>query len=211
MTDAPEIWDVVRTVAELLRTREPNDLATAQGLLDAAGCTSPSGDLARGVFDERGRLYEVPVWVFGDPGDLVEDEGEKEKEVDRGDRDNDDGDDDDDENGRGDDGDGDSWIGKDEELDVDIVGRESGTDDGSDVDREVKKKTRTTRKLKGISVGQRGGRKKEGQKGDKGRLTKVRIRLSDRSADVEVGIGAQENVGVLVARAREHAGVSYPP
>lgn len=59
---------------ELVRVGE---VAEAQGVLDAAGCTCPTGEVWRGVFDERGEWYKVPEWVVVEPGGLVE-EGESE-------------------------------------------------------------------------------------------------------------------------------------
>lgn len=60
---------------ELVRAGE---VAEAQGVLDAAGCTCPTGEVWRGVFDERGEWYKVPEWVVVEPGGLVE-EGESEE------------------------------------------------------------------------------------------------------------------------------------
>lgn len=68
-------------VCELLRSRRADDVAEAQGILDALGVTCPSGRVASGrgrdrvkggVYDERGVLYELPAWVIVDPEDLVE-------------------------------------------------------------------------------------------------------------------------------------------
>ncbi|KAK1000610.1 hypothetical protein LTR54_008837 [Friedmanniomyces endolithicus] len=82
----PQAWIAIRRVCELLREGE---LGTAQAVLDAAALTTPRGLVGRGkgsdgrrggVWDSGGGFYEVPGWVVGDPGDLVEDlekEGEK--------------------------------------------------------------------------------------------------------------------------------------
>ncbi|KAK5171564.1 hypothetical protein LTR04_001587 [Oleoguttula sp. CCFEE 6159] len=75
VTGHPEVWNAVRLVTELVRS---GDLSSAQGVLDAAGCTCPSGTLRRGVYDERGVLYEVPAWVVADPDDLVTSDDVKE-------------------------------------------------------------------------------------------------------------------------------------
>ncbi|KAF2461115.1 hypothetical protein BDY21DRAFT_403371 [Lineolata rhizophorae] len=72
-----EVWASVRLVCELV---EQGDVGEAQGVLDAAGCTCPSGDVSKGVFDERGVFYQVPEWVVGWPVEAVE-EGEDEVEV----------------------------------------------------------------------------------------------------------------------------------
>lgn len=47
------------------------DLETAQGIIDAAGINVPSGDIAKGAYDERGLRYEVPDYCFGDPVNVV--------------------------------------------------------------------------------------------------------------------------------------------
>ncbi|GAB7361099.1 hypothetical protein MBLNU230_g1137t1 [Neophaeotheca triangularis] len=94
VTGSPEVWNALRLVSELLREGKTEE---AQGILDASGISCPNGRVAGGkgrdkvrggVYDERGVLYEVPAWVVGDPGDLVEDgeeddgdEGEKDAVV----------------------------------------------------------------------------------------------------------------------------------
>lgn len=66
------------------------DTAEAQGIVDALGITCPSGRVASGrgrdkvkggVYDERGVLYELPVWVIADPEDIVEEEETDDKAV----------------------------------------------------------------------------------------------------------------------------------
>ena len=54
----------MKLATELLRNE---DLDTAQGVLDAAGCTVPTGDLCEGCYDEAGGLYQLPGWVCADP------------------------------------------------------------------------------------------------------------------------------------------------
>ncbi|KAF2842126.1 hypothetical protein M501DRAFT_998376 [Patellaria atrata CBS 101060] len=73
VTGQAEIWGVVRLVAELVRAR---DLEEAQGILDAAGCTCPTGDIWKGVFDERGQFYQVPEWIVRDPDGMLEEVAE---------------------------------------------------------------------------------------------------------------------------------------
>ncbi|KAJ9667575.1 hypothetical protein H2201_002444 [Coniosporium apollinis] len=74
-----EVWGVVRMVVELLQAGQ---VGSAQGVLDAAGCTCPTGEVWRGgVWDEMGGLYEVPDWVVVMPVEVVEEEGEGEGEV----------------------------------------------------------------------------------------------------------------------------------
>lgn len=50
-----------------------SELATAQSMLDAAGITLPSGDLADGVYDESGGYYQLPAEIIADPPGLIED------------------------------------------------------------------------------------------------------------------------------------------
>ena len=80
VTGRPEVWAALRAAAECLRA---GDGATAQGVLDAAGVTVPSGDLVDGAYDEAGVLYALVAWVVADPEDL-EDEEEEEGEGDEG-------------------------------------------------------------------------------------------------------------------------------
>ena len=70
ITGRREIWDVLRTVTELLRS---GDVATAQGILDAAGVTLPDGDLVSGgAYDETGNFYQLPKEVVGDPENIAD-------------------------------------------------------------------------------------------------------------------------------------------
>ncbi|KAI5855668.1 putative ubiquitin domain protein [Tricharina praecox] len=63
VTGRPEIWGALRAATEMLQM----DLSTAQGIVDAAGITVPTGDLSRGVYDESGHRYEIPEYCFSDP------------------------------------------------------------------------------------------------------------------------------------------------
>ena len=47
------------------------DIRTAQGILDAAGVTVPTGDLVNGAYDEIGNLYQMPEHIVSDPANLV--------------------------------------------------------------------------------------------------------------------------------------------
>jgi hypothetical protein len=49
------------------------DVATAQSLLDASGCTCPTGQLWSRVYDDRGNEYKVPEWLVLEPSGIVED------------------------------------------------------------------------------------------------------------------------------------------
>ena len=57
-------------MSELLRDAE---LATAQGILEAAGVTTPTGSLIEGCYDEAGNLYRLPETMILDPTDVVPD------------------------------------------------------------------------------------------------------------------------------------------
>ena len=61
------------------------EVETAQGILDAAGVTVPTGDLANGVYDEAGNFYQMPEQVVGDPDNVViEDDGAVDAEMTKG-------------------------------------------------------------------------------------------------------------------------------
>lgn len=47
------------------------DIPTAQGILDAAGITVPTGDLHNGAYDETGNHYQIPEPIVNDPGNVV--------------------------------------------------------------------------------------------------------------------------------------------
>lgn len=70
VTGRQEIWAALRTVTELIRSGE---LDTAQGILDASGITTPTGNLLDGCYDGLGSLYKVPQAVISDPIDIAED------------------------------------------------------------------------------------------------------------------------------------------
>jgi len=58
-------------VVELLGQGE---VETAQGVLDAAGVTVPTGDLTNGAYDETGNFYHMPEQVIADPENMMEDQ-----------------------------------------------------------------------------------------------------------------------------------------
>ncbi|OMP88147.1 hypothetical protein BK809_0002904 [Diplodia seriata] len=82
VTGHAEIWGAVRLAAELVRG---GDVASAQGVLDAAGATCPTGEMWRGVFDEWGIEYRVPEWTVVEPAGVVEVDSDEEGEEDEGD------------------------------------------------------------------------------------------------------------------------------
>ncbi|KAJ4354812.1 hypothetical protein N0V95_003497 [Ascochyta clinopodiicola] len=71
VTGSSEVWACLRVASEALQT---GDVATAQGLIDALGCTCPNGQLWGGVYDDRGTLYKVPEWLIIEPAGIVEED-----------------------------------------------------------------------------------------------------------------------------------------
>ncbi|RMZ80385.1 hypothetical protein DV738_g2780, partial [Chaetothyriales sp. CBS 135597] len=68
ITGRREVWEALRQVAECVRE---GDLATAQGILDAAGITLPTGKLENGAYDEAGNLYRLTQPILRDPTNTV--------------------------------------------------------------------------------------------------------------------------------------------
>ena len=68
MTGREEIWASLKLVVGLL---VEGDIATAQGILDAAAITVPTGDLFNGAYDEVGNLYQIPEHIINDPDNVV--------------------------------------------------------------------------------------------------------------------------------------------
>ncbi|MCJ1475895.1 hypothetical protein MMC13_004559 [Lambiella insularis] len=68
VTGRPEIWGTLKMVVGLVGDGE---LQTAQGILDAAGVTVPTGDLVNGVYDEAGNFYQMPEEIVADPDNSV--------------------------------------------------------------------------------------------------------------------------------------------
>lgn len=90
MTGRPEIWGAIRAAvgelhAEAKNGGEGGGTATAQTIIDAAGATLPTGDLADGVYDALGAYYGIPEWVVCDPVNVTE-EGEAPEVEDEEDR-----------------------------------------------------------------------------------------------------------------------------
>ena len=56
-------------MSESVRDR---DITTAQGILDAAGVTLPTGRLEEGSYDEAGNLYRIPETILSDPTNVRE-------------------------------------------------------------------------------------------------------------------------------------------
>ncbi|OBT41360.1 hypothetical protein VE00_08191 [Pseudogymnoascus sp. WSF 3629] len=80
VTGRPEIWGAIRAAVGELHAEAKNGgesgeggaYATAQTIIDAAGATLPTGDLADGVYDALGAYYGIPEWVVCDPVNVAE-------------------------------------------------------------------------------------------------------------------------------------------
>ncbi|KAH8697351.1 putative ubiquitin domain protein [Talaromyces proteolyticus] len=70
VTGRSEIWDALRAAISLLCGGETD---TAQGIIDAAGITVPTGDFCEGCYDENGVLYRLPQCIVSDPENMVDD------------------------------------------------------------------------------------------------------------------------------------------
>lgn len=91
MTGDPAVWSAIKLICEMLRN---NDVAGAQGMMDAVGLTCPTGRIKSdkirgqngerrkgGIFDEQGRGYDIPGWIVRDPADLLPEPEAVEKET----------------------------------------------------------------------------------------------------------------------------------
>ncbi|OHF00814.1 ubiquitin domain-containing protein, partial [Colletotrichum orchidophilum] len=82
VTGRPEVWQSLRAALEVVwdpvgqgaADDGTGGLATAQGILDAAEITLPTGDLAQGAYDQLGNYYPLSEWLVADPTNLVEDD-----------------------------------------------------------------------------------------------------------------------------------------
>lgn len=68
MTGRSEIWAALETAITLMQA---GDLDTAQGIVDAAGVTVPTGDFCQGCYDQQGVLYRLPQCIVSDPENMV--------------------------------------------------------------------------------------------------------------------------------------------
>ncbi|KAJ5937787.1 hypothetical protein N7454_004129 [Penicillium verhagenii] len=68
VTGRLEIWAALSSAISLMQA---GDLVTAQGIVDAAGVTVPTGDLCEGCYDEQGVLYRLPQCIVSDPENIV--------------------------------------------------------------------------------------------------------------------------------------------
>ncbi|KAF9890289.1 hypothetical protein FE257_006204 [Aspergillus nanangensis] len=63
-----EVWAALHTAITLMQA---GDLDTAQGIVDAAGITVPTGDFCQGAYDQHGMLYRLPQCIVSDPENMV--------------------------------------------------------------------------------------------------------------------------------------------
>lgn len=82
------MWAALGAALSLMRDGE---IETAQGIIDAAGVTVPTGDLCEGCYDENGVLYRLPQCIVSDPDNIVDDSGAAANETDGADDDMEDG------------------------------------------------------------------------------------------------------------------------
>jgi hypothetical protein len=79
----PEVWAALRLICEML---ERGEMEEAQAVMEAAGCTCPSGEVwgrRGGIWDERGERYVVPAWCVGVPkGTVMDGEGNEQEGTD---------------------------------------------------------------------------------------------------------------------------------
>jgi len=64
------VWDNLKLIAETMLNR---DFELASTLVGACGLRTPHGDLSV-VYDGAGALYELPLFAYADPTNLVSDE-----------------------------------------------------------------------------------------------------------------------------------------
>jgi hypothetical protein len=136
-----------------------------------------------GIYDDRGRLYEVPEWVVRDPDDIIEDGksaglgGSHDDDRIFGVADDDDGMDEDEEEDDGKESNGGGAPGEHREAD-----RDTPTDSG---------------KLRVLPKPLPQGEKGKSRALDLGEMQRVRVRLSTGANDVEVSLGTLQRVAVL--------------
>ncbi|KTW26327.1 hypothetical protein T552_02812 [Pneumocystis carinii B80] len=68
-----EIWNTLRLVLETI----PENLATAQMIINTAGIVLPTGDLIDGCYDQRGSYYFIPPYIFSEPANLISENPEQ--------------------------------------------------------------------------------------------------------------------------------------
>lgn len=160
-------------------------MVTAQGILDAAGITLPTGHLPDGCYDEIGNLYRLPEVVVSDPLNIRRDGGEAEEAA-RGDGSH-----------SSNNIDGETMIGVSESK-MAVMPEEKVLDgeDGDVVEEDQEMLQR---------------RQEEKGKASERNAIKVRCRLSDRGGpDVVIALGKTQHVATLVRRVQTEGNVGFP-
>ncbi len=162
-------------------------MATAQGILDAAAVTLPTGNLVDGCYDEVGNLYRLPEVVVSDPLNIIK-RGEDGEDM-RVERSRDD-------STNNNNIDGETMIGI--PVSKGAAGHEEKILDGgaeSGVERQDSEMLERWRDDKG--------------KGSERDAVKVRCRLSDRGGpDVVIALGKTQHVATLARRVQVEGNVS---
>lgn len=70
-TGRTEVWANVRLVCESLLE---NNWELAETVLDASGLTMTGQDLSPMVYDPTGQSYEIPMWLYRNPSNVVSEE-----------------------------------------------------------------------------------------------------------------------------------------
>jgi Ubiquitin-binding domain len=174
----------LQNVCELVRS---GDVATAQGILDAAGITLPTGNLVDGCYDEVGNLYRLPEVVVSDPVNTVREGGDGEAgvrmDVDRLRNSNN--------------IDGETMIGV-PEAKIAATAEDKVLDGGEGGDMMTESREMSEER-----------RREEKGKGSERDAVKVRCRLSDRGGpDVVIALGKTQHVATLVRRVQTEGNVS---
>jgi Ubiquitin-binding domain len=181
-------------VCELVRG---GDVATAQGMLDAAGITLPTGNLVDGCYDEVGNLYRLPELVVSDPANIRRDGDGRGGEGEEGEPDPEEADEVrvDDRSRNSNNIDGETMIGVSEPKVVGAAAEKVVDGEEKDVEKESEEIL--------------GRRREEKGKGSERDAVKVRCRLSDRGGpDVVIAMGKTQHVGTLARRVQSEGDVS---
>jgi len=170
-------------VCELVRG---GDILTAQGILDAAGITLPTGNLIDGCYDEAGNLYRLPEVVVSDPVNMGRDGDGEEIRVD-GSR-------------NSHNIDGETMVGVPESKLAATAEEKMLDGEEGDLEREDNELLERRREEKG--------------KASERDAVKVRCRLSDRGGpDVVIALGKAQHVAILVRKVQLEGNVrldSFP-
>lgn len=163
-------------------------LATAQSMLDAAGITLPTSDLAQGAYDALGNFYAMPPWVVSDPTN-IESDSTHELEVAKGRM-------------------GEGGFEDEEDEDENYFSSSNAEeDDGGDTDASnAKRKQQQHARQPSL-------RRRRVEKGKAVAVPTdqiaVRARLSATSRDIVIYLGREETVRSLVHRISEEGKVGY--